>query len=109
MAHVDNPRAYTEAHHTVWADVEGADLVTVGTRRFRPERITVKFEWRTQIGDTGWSLRALELSGRWVGADGITPTGEGSGVVILAPSQAPEWARHFATDNAPTLALTERA
>lgn len=107
MARTDNARSYTEARHEAWADVEGAAPVVVQDRRFLPGRICVTYDWRTQLGDTRWSLRSVVLSGPWVDADG-TPTGAGSGNVLLLMSDAPDWARQFAADNVPRTALVEQ-
>lgn len=95
-------------HPTPESTVEGADLVAVERRQFRPERITVTYDWRTQLNDTDWSVRLVEVSGRWVAADGETPTGEGSGRVVLPPGAVPEWARHFVVANTSRTPLVER-
>ncbi|MEU7905868.1 hypothetical protein [Actinoplanes sp. NPDC049118] len=108
MANTYNARSYTEARHTVYAEVLGADLVTVEARQFRPERITVNYDWRTQLGDTDWIVKALVLAGPWVAADGVTATGAGSGNVQIFLSEAPEWAREFVKNHVPRMALVER-
>ncbi len=108
MTKADNIQSYTEAVHTVWADVSGAELVAMTGRQFRPTRITVKYDWRTQLSDTEWSVRSLVLSGPWIASDGVTTTETGSGSVQIFLSNAPEWAREFAKANVPRMALVER-
>jgi hypothetical protein len=108
MAGTENTQSYTEAQHTVWADVSGADLMAIQARRFRPERITVTYDWRTQLSDRDWSVRSLVLSGPWIGSDGVTATGTGSGSVQVFLSDAPEWAQNFVRANVPRMALVER-
>ena len=107
MARAVEDRSYTEAHHTVYAVVLEADPITVGRRRFMPGRISVTYDWRTQLGETEWSPRLVELSGPWIDADGF-PTGDGSGNVGLLMSQAPLWTREFVAANVPRMALVER-
>jgi hypothetical protein len=108
MSKTDNVQSYTESVHTVWAEVYEAELVPMSDRHFVPQRVTVKYDWRTQLGDTDWSVRSLVLSGPWVGPDGVTATGTGSGSVQVFLSDAPEWAREFVKANAPRMALVER-
>ncbi|MFG1602863.1 hypothetical protein [Actinoplanes sp. NPDC049265] len=108
MAKTDNVQSYTEAVHTVWADVSGADLVAMTGRHFRPARITVKYDWRTQLSDKEWSVRSLVLSGPWVLPDGMTSTETGSGSAQIFLSNAAEWARDFAAANVPRMALVDK-
>jgi hypothetical protein len=84
---------YTEATHAAYTDVTGAEPIEGGGRWFTPARVTAKYRWCTQLGDSGWDAGTLEISGPWERAPGEPATG--SGMVILARSQAPEWARNF--------------
>ena len=102
--HLSNARSYTEATHTAYADVAGAAFMNAGGRDFVPGRITVKYNWRTQLGDSRWKVGNIEISGRWV-----DETYPGSGLVILSPLMAPVWARSFAEGHMPTSILVERA
>jgi hypothetical protein len=52
-------------------------------------------------------MRSVVLSGPWLAGDG-TPTGTGSGNVLLLMSDAPQWVREFAEANVPRLALVEQ-
>ncbi len=92
---------YTEATHTVYADVAGCASLPAGDRRFTPGRITVKYNWRTQLGDVGWKIGNIEVSGRWVDED----QHPGSGMLILGMGNAPAWACAVARDNMPTSTL----
>ena len=108
MATFEYVNSYTEALHTVYAAVSGADLVKVEVRRFRPERIVVVFSWRTQLSDKDWQVSSVVLSGPWIAADGITPTGGGSGNIQLFLDKAPDWVRDFVDANPPNMALLPR-
>lgn len=96
---------YTEATHTAWAQVNGAKPISLNGREFTPENLVIKYDWRTQLGDTGWKIRAVEMSGRWVGEASF-----GSGAVLLSMDGTPAWAQDFARANVPTVGLvpTER-
>jgi hypothetical protein len=96
---ITDVRAYTEAHATAYADVAGAEPITLGRRAFTPGRVTVKYHWRTQLGDEGWTIGNIEIRGRWLGEF------FGSGVGILNMNNAPEWARSFAEANMPKSTL----
>lgn len=102
MTAIIEPRAYTETRHTVYADVVGAEPMAAGERRrlFTPERIVVKYDWRTHVGPEEWSTGAIELSGRWVTVDGEP---SGSGCVLMSAADAPDWARTFAATHRPTV------
>lgn len=96
MAEPEAPRtlevsSYTEAAHTVYADVAGHPPIQAGSRSFTPRRITIKYHWRTQLGDQGWQIGNIEISGYW-----IEPENPGSGMVILSMTNAPRWAREMA-------------
>jgi hypothetical protein len=108
MTKTDNVQSYTEAIHTVWAEVSGAELVVMSGGRFRPTRITVKYDWRTQLSDKEWGVRSLVLSGPWVASDGVTAAGTGTASYQFFLSDAPEWAREFVSANTPRMALVER-
>jgi hypothetical protein len=108
MAKTENIQSYTEAVHTVWAEVSGAELVVMSGGRLRPQRITVKYDWRTQLNDTEWGVRSLVLSGPWVASDGVTATGAGTGSIQVFLSEAPDWARDFVKVNVPPTRLVER-
>ena len=107
MVEIAAPKFYTEVQHTVYTNVEGAELIPIESRRFRPERITVKYALGTHVNDGKWKITAIELGGPWIATDGVTPTGEGSGHVGYWFTVAPEWAREFATANRPQIALVE--
>jgi len=92
--------SYTEATHTVYADVAGHPPIDAGGRAFTPRRITVKYHWRTQLGDEGWQIGNIEISGFW-----LDPDRPGSGMVLLHVGEAPGWAREIAVDNEPSSAL----
>jgi hypothetical protein len=92
--------SYTEATHTAYADVTGADPIQAGNRYFNPGRITVHYNWRTQLGDVGWTIGNIEISGPW-----LEERYFGSGHVILGMYNAPPWAREFARANMPTSTL----
>lgn len=98
---IDNVKSYTEAQHTVYANVSGEEPMTAGSRTFTPGRITVKYNWRTQLGDEGWTIGNIEVSGLWDDPE----NGAGSGMVILGMHNAPEWVKEFAEANMPTSAL----
>lgn len=116
-ATVVNTKTYTEATHTVYGDISG-DPEPVATggmigypgergRRFRPQRITVVYHWRSHVDGPRWSAGLIEVSGRWLpGEDGEQQVG--SGCVLVMPDAAPEWMRQFAADNAPTIELRDR-
>jgi hypothetical protein len=104
-AEVGDPTTYTEATHTVSATVSGADPVTVGTRAFTPDRITVRYALRIPNVHLGWHVTAVELFGPWVSTPPDQPTGGGS--LLLWVGGTPEWARQFAVSNMPRLRLTE--
>jgi hypothetical protein len=106
MTKANNIQSYTEAVHTVWAEVSGAELVVMSGGRYRPTRITVKYDWRTQLSDKAWGVRSLVLSGPWVASDGVTESGAGTGSLQFFLSDAPEWAREFVKAHAPKVALT---
>ena len=106
MARAVEARSYTEAHHTVYAVLLEAEPVAVGKRQFQPGRISVTYDWRTQLGETEWSPRLVKLSGPWIDAEGFA-TGDGSGNVGLLMSQAPQWALDFVTAYTPRTALVE--
>ena len=97
-------RSYTEATHVAYTDVDNADLIEAGPRKFHPRRITVVYNWRTQMGDIGWQFGNIEISGPWYVPEGGRPA-EGSGRVLLGMHNAPEWARQFARANKPTASL----
>ena len=107
MTRVVSDISYSEAHHTVLGIVTNADPITIEKRRFLPARISVTYDWRTQLGDVGWTPRLAEVSGPWIDEDGVA-TDEGTGRVLLPPSQAPQWARDFIAANVPRMALVER-
>lgn len=90
-------KSYTESKHTVYATVSGVEAMQAGGQAFTPARITVHYDWRTQLDDVAWKLGNIEISGPWVGGDT-----EGSGHVILWPGIAPQWARDFAENSRPT-------
>jgi hypothetical protein len=69
--------------------------------------LSVTYDYRTHVNPVGWSPRLIDISGPWIGEDGIA-TGEGSGRVFLPASQAPQWAHDFVTANAPNLRLVDR-
>ena len=106
MTKVMTDVSYSEAHHTVLGIITDADPIAVESRRFLPGRISVTYDWRTHLGD-GWTPRLADVSGPWIDADG-TATGQGTGRVLLPPSQAPQWARDFIAANVPRMALVER-
>ena len=108
MATTNNAKSYTEASHTVYADVSGAELVKVESRKFRPERIVVTFSWRTQLSDDAWKVSSVVFSGPWIEADGITPTGTGSGNIHVFLDKAPDWVRDFVDANVPRIDLLPR-
>lgn len=99
---ITDVKSYTEASHTAYADVTGAEPLTAGSRQFTPGRIVVKYDWRTQLGDKGWKVGNIEISGRWV-----DEAHAGSGLLILSYSMAPAWARLFAMFNLPISALVD--
>jgi hypothetical protein len=91
---------YTEAHHNVYGTVTGAEPMMAGSRLFEPARITVRYTWATQVGDTGWRLGYINVAGRWLGED--PPTGSGS---VILWGVMPDWAKAFADENKPTIRL----
>ncbi|GAA0730760.1 hypothetical protein Drose_26940 [Dactylosporangium roseum] len=102
---IENPEAYTEAAHTAYAAVSGAEPIEAGGRWFTPTMVTVHVRWRTQIG-YGWVIERIEISGPWVPrAEGAAPAG--SGRVILGLDNAPQWAAEHARGCVPGWALPE--
>jgi hypothetical protein len=100
MTEIYDAKAYTEARHTAYGSVKGADPIDVESRRFIPEMVTVHYEWRTQLDHHGWHWGNIEISGRWIDADG-EPTGTGSGRIICGYADAPQWAKDFAGSQFP--------
>lgn len=95
-------KAYTEAHHTVYADVSDAAPIEIasGSQRFIvPHRILVNYWWRTQLGHTGWTIGNIEINGKYLAEAGGESTG--SGAAILGTDNAPRWAVSFAEANMP--------
>jgi len=101
---IDVKGSYTEATHTAYGDVTGAEPMSAGGRMFTPEQISVRYSWRTQLGDTGWTIGNIHISGRWCDHE----LGAGSGSIIVGEYNGPEWALQFAKGNMPTSLLTER-
>lgn len=99
---VDLAGSYTEASHTAYADVSGAEPIQVGSRSINPSRVVVKYNWRTQLGDTGWKIGNIEVSGPWT-----DPEQSGSGMVILGTHNAPTWVKEFAEAHMPSTVLTD--
>ncbi|WIM95785.1 hypothetical protein ACTOB_007916 [Actinoplanes oblitus] len=107
MPKVIDENSYSEAHHTIYGSIEDADPITVEKRRFLPSRFSVTYDYRTHVNPVGWSPRLIDISGPWIDEDGIA-TGDGSGRVLLPPSQAPQWARDFVTAKVPSLRLVDQ-
>lgn len=104
---VTNVQSYTEASHTAYGDVTGAEPIEAGHRRFTPERVTVVYNWRTQLGDRGWRTGNVEISGPWLRT--ARAPAVGTGQVILWLRTAPQWAQDFARSNTPTTVLEDEA
>lgn len=103
--HISDVRSYTEATHTAYADVAGAEPIKAGDRPIVPERINVKYNWRTQLGDEGWKIGNIEISGQWT--DPSNPVIRGRLLVIVGMRNAPAWARAFAEAQMPTVGLVD--
>lgn len=97
--------AYTEATHTANGNVSGAEAIKAGDRYFTPERVVAKYHWRTQLGETGWAVGNLEVSGPWCPAGPGEPLRTGTACVLLGETTAPGWLLKFAWANRPTLSL----
>jgi hypothetical protein len=106
---LDVKPAYTELHHTVYMDLsemDDADAVEVPggmgkSRWFTPARLTIKYRWRTQLGDTGWHIDGFEVSGPWRQPDDDGRPA-GSGMVLWYWGIAPSWAQQLAVEHMPT-------
>lgn len=101
--------SYTEATHTVYGPAPAdADLISIASagypirreRRFRPDRITIHYHWRTQLGHTCWVIGNIHISGPWVAEDGSSDE-PGSGSLIHGMGDAPQWAKEIATTHFP--------
>jgi hypothetical protein len=105
---VTDAESYTELTHTACAKVEGAERVKIetwhATTEVVPERINVRYAWRTQINDTEWRVDAIHLSGPRV--DSLSGAPRGSTTAIFSMETAPEWAREFAKASMPKSRLT---
>jgi hypothetical protein len=93
---IDAADPYTEINRTVYGQVHGAQPVATGEgkRAFRPERITVKYQWHSNHPVTA----RVELTGPWV--DEVRP---GTGFLLFPSSspELPEWAVDFVAANLP--------
>lgn len=108
--HTEAVTSYTEATHTVFGPAPAdADLISTASagyafgpqRRFRPESVIVRYNWRTQLGHTGWEIGSIQASGPWVTEDG-SPGEPGSGTLLHRMGNAPQWAQDFATAHFPS-------
>jgi hypothetical protein len=97
-----HPKTYTEAAHTVHAaELHGAaPLYSTGSAGLiKPDAVTVEYDWRTQLGHTGWQLAGIKLLGAWVTPDGA-PNPEMAiaprTTLLLNADNAPAWAVSFA-------------
>lgn len=106
-----DPDSYTEAHHTVHGAVsDAAPLYGVhdvgGQPAFvKPRTVTAVHSVRTQLGDDGWALGGIEITGAWVDERGephpafaIAP----NTTLLLSAENAPGWALAFAHSHSPT-------
>lgn len=86
----------TETVHTVRASVTGADPLTLGTRRFTPQWITVVYAWRSHLAQIGWQITEINICGEWVAGEftAYSPTRYAS--LRMYRGIAPQWAETFA-------------
>jgi hypothetical protein len=100
-------KAYTEATHVVYGigpeEIGVPDAIDLrepsGKVTMQPDAVTLKYHWRTQLGDTTWDTGTAEVVGG-VYEDGIF-VGRRSTVLYRA-ADAPAWVAELLTRHAPT-------
>lgn len=99
MPTFDEQHRYSEASHQVSASVDGAEPMSLDSgsgHPLRPERITVTYRWRTQLGHTGWRDISLHLVGPYLPRDGEATQHEGTARLIpVHLDTMPVWVREF--------------